>query len=173
MIYYTKIKNTMDKEKQKRGRPKKEKPPKVPSRKPRTPAKKPPIEIINNCIEENYGIMTTCAKQLGVTPMTMYKWVNSSEKLKETLSNSRDRMIDMAESQLIKNIKDGKETSLIFFLKCQAKKRGYIDRQEVEVNHNVRQIIINVPDEETKQLLNNLKFIDNGTYNIEDDENNL
>ena len=33
---------------------------------------------------------------------------------------------------LYKNIKDGRETSLIFYLKTKGKQRGYIEKQELQ-----------------------------------------
>ena len=41
-------------------------------------------------------------------------------------------MIDFAESSLYKQIKDGNTSATIFFLKTQAKRRGYIEKQEIE-----------------------------------------
>ena len=40
--------------------------------------------------------------------------------------------IDFAESQLHKQIRDGNSTATIFFLKTKGKKRGYVERQEIE-----------------------------------------
>lgn len=120
--------------------------------------KKPPIDTINQVLIDNYGIITQCAKVLDVQTKTLYSWIASSTKLQDTIKHSRERMIDVAESQLMKNINAGKETSLIFFLKCLAKQRGYVDRQEIDVNHTVQQIIINVSDPETKNLLENFNL---------------
>ena len=120
--------------------------------------KKPPIEKINQVLIDNFGIITQCSKVLNVQPRTLYRWIETSVKLQETVKHSREQMVDVAESQLMKNIQQGKETSLIFFLKCLAKQRGYIDRQEIDVNHTVQQIIINVSDPETKHLLENFNL---------------
>jgi hypothetical protein len=40
--------------------------------------------------------------------------------------------LDFAESALMKNIKAGKEASNMFYLKCRGKRRGYVERQEIE-----------------------------------------
>lgn len=42
----------------------------------------------------------------------------------------------MAENKLATKISDGDTTCLIFFLKTQGKKRGYIERQELDADVN-------------------------------------
>ena len=39
----------------------------------------------------------------------------------------------MAESKLMENINGNDNTSIIFFLKTKGKKRGYVEKQEVEL----------------------------------------
>ncbi len=45
--------------------------------------------------------------------------------------------MDFAESQLYKQIKEGSTAATIFYLKTKGKKRGYIERQEIEHNGSV------------------------------------
>jgi hypothetical protein len=52
---------------------------------------------------------------------------------------------------LVTNIKEGKETSIIFFLKTIGKKRGYIEKTEVDSNVNLSgQIILKVDEDDLK-----------------------
>ena len=53
--------------------------------------------------------------------------------LKDVLVEAREGALDLAESKLIKLIKEGNLTAIIFFLKTQGKHRGYVERQELEV----------------------------------------
>lgn len=78
------------------------------------------------------NVSQTC-KDLNIDRGTYYYWCDQDESFKLKCIEMRESLIDFAESQLMKNIKDGKETSLIFFLKCQAKHRGYIEKPKVEV----------------------------------------
>ncbi len=145
-------------EKKKLGRPKN--PPKVKVKSKGSPRKpKPSIEVIGQVLKDHYGIITKSAEALGITSVTLYKWINESVKLTEIFKESRILMIDTAESQLMKNITAGKETSVIFFLKCLGKQRGYIDKEQPDVqitNNTYKQINIIVQDEATKNLLDNL-----------------
>lgn len=83
-------------------------------------------------IKEAKGFVTTAAKALGISRTQLYNIINRHPTVKEALDDAREEMKDFAEAQLFKNIKDGKETSLIFYLKTQAKDRGYIERQQME-----------------------------------------
>jgi hypothetical protein len=51
---------------------------------------------------------------------------------KKAVEDLNDVAIDFAESQLHKQIKDGNSTATIFYLKTKGKKRGYVERQEIE-----------------------------------------
>ncbi|MDR3142731.1 MAG: hypothetical protein LBU37_13545, partial [Tannerellaceae bacterium] len=51
--------------------------------------------------------------------------------------NIADIAIDFAESNLHKRIKEGDTTSIIFYLKTKGKKRGYIEKSEIDMNSNV------------------------------------
>lgn len=82
-------------------------------------------------IKQSQGFVTTAAKKLGISRTQLYNIINKHSTVKEALIDAREEMKDFAEAQLFKNIRDGKETSLIFYLKTQAKERGYVERQEI------------------------------------------
>ena len=42
--------------------------------------------------------------------------------------------LDFAESQLHKQINDGSTTATIFLLKTKGKDRGYVEKQQIEIN---------------------------------------
>jgi len=54
------------------------------------------------------------------------------EDYKAAVESISDIALDFAESQLHKQIKDGEVSSTIFYLKTKGKKRGYIEKTEVE-----------------------------------------
>ena len=81
------------------------------------------------------NISVACAKA-GISRVTFYEWINKSNEFAQKVDEAKEALIDFAESQLFENIKEGKETSLIFFLKTQAKSRGYIEKSQVEHSGN-------------------------------------
>jgi hypothetical protein len=103
-------------------------------------------------LEKSLGIVTTAAKTVGIDRTTHYTWLKEDEAYKEAVEGISDMAIDFAESQLnqlmsgakhqvvtnkgeIVEIKDAPNpSSIIFYLKTKGKKRGYVERQEVEVS---------------------------------------
>ena len=97
------------------------------------------------------GILSDIAAHIGVDRVTVYAWCNDDPEFKQALEDSRERFLDLAESNLRKLVagvpaiekdENGEkrfagwierpsETAIIFTLKTRGKKRGYVERQEV------------------------------------------
>lgn len=87
-------------------------------------------------LEETLGIVTSACKMVGVNRSTYYKYYNEDADFKEQVDSISDIALDFAESQLHKQIEEGNSTSTIFYLKTKGKKRGYIEKSEVDMNAN-------------------------------------
>jgi hypothetical protein len=87
-----------------------------------------------DALEKSLGVVTSACKTVGVGRTTHYLWMQEDKEYKAAVEELSDVAIDFAESQLHKQIKDGNSTATIFFLKTKGKKRGYIERQEVDVS---------------------------------------
>ena len=83
-------------------------------------------------MEKSLGIVTTACKQVGIARSTHYEWMLSDEDYKAAIDSLQDVALDFAESQLQKRMKDGSDAAIIFYLKTKGKKRGFVERQEVE-----------------------------------------
>ena len=90
------------------------------------------IEIIKNTM----GNVSLACTKLGISRRTYYNWFNLNDTFAELVDDIREKNIDFAESQLLSNIREGKETSLIFYLKTIGKDRGYVERHEQVVEMN-------------------------------------
>ena len=87
-----------------------------------------------DALEKSLGVVTAACKSVGVGRTTHYLWMDTDPEYKAAVEELSDVAIDFAESQLHKQIKDGNSTATIFFLKTKGKKRGYIERQEIDVS---------------------------------------
>jgi hypothetical protein len=56
--------------------------------------------------------------------------------------------LDFAESQLHKQIQSGEVSSTIFYLKTKGKKRGYVERSEVDHSGSMQNVVtlFQIPD---------------------------
>lgn len=91
------------------------------------------------------GIVSVISSRLGVHRDTVDKYIRETPELQERLAAERESFTDVAESSLMRLIREGNVAATIFFLKTKAKSRGYIERQEVQ---NVQPSTIEItPDE--------------------------
>lgn len=86
--------------------------------------------------EKSMGNVSATCREIGITRQTFYRWLKEDPKFAEKATEVDESNVDFAETALLKNIKDGKETSLIFFLKTKGKSRGYIETVENNVTVN-------------------------------------
>ena len=85
-------------------------------------------------MEKSLGVVTTACKLAGLDRGTYYNYYKEDQDFADKCDDIENIVIDFAESQLHKQIKDGNPTSTIFFLKTKGKKRGYFEKQ---VNENI------------------------------------
>ena len=88
-------------------------------------------------LEKSLGIVTTACKNVGISRETHYRWLKEDKAYKKTCKDIENVALDFAESQLHKQISKGNPLSTIFYLKCKAKKRGYIEQQDVKITGNM------------------------------------
>jgi hypothetical protein len=111
-------------------------------------------------LEKTMGVVTDACKLAGVARITYYKYYNEDEEFKREVDELANVALDFAESKLFEKINgvaigklgdDGKviayqvppsDTALIFYLKTKGKKRGYIERQEIDITQNKIEFIM-------------------------------
>jgi len=103
---------------------------------------------IEEALLRNFGIISYAAKELGCSYSALWKRVHATEELLAAKERAEEKILDIAEAQLFKNIKEGKEASLFFFLKCRGKHRGYVEKHQVE---NLGDIKIKIVHEDGKK----------------------
>jgi hypothetical protein len=103
-------------------------------------------------LEKSLGVVTTACKSVGIGRTTHYMWLEEDPEYKRDVESISDIAVDFAESSLHKQIKDGNPTSTIFFLKTKGKKRGYVERQEIDLGtDNHFRVEINLGNEESSE----------------------
>ena len=100
---------------------------------------------ILEALQKTLGIVTSACKICGIGRTQFYTWYKEDEQFKKDVDSVEGMALDFAESKLLENIKSKKETSIIFYLKTKGKKRGYIEKQEIDHTHEG-----NISNEPTK-----------------------
>lgn len=98
--------------------------------------RKPPKKIILDAIRVTGGNVSAAANKLACSRRALYVWMNSDPELKQAREDAEESLLDMAEGKLYTAVKEGDMTAIIFTLKTKGKKRGYVERQEIEIDKN-------------------------------------
>ena len=97
-------------------------------------------ETLLQALESSLGIVSTACNRSGISSSSFYKWYKEDEEFRKKVDEIDNLKLDFAESQLHKQIQDNSTSATIFYLKTQGKKRGYIERQEVDLSSGNEQI---------------------------------
>ena len=113
---------------------------------------------ITEALEKNDGLITQTAKALGISRQALSKRIHKNKNLELFLESVRESTLDIAESELFKSIRSGKAWAICFYLKCHGKKRGYIEKQELDLY--TKDNLSNTLSEEDRELFREAaKFI--------------
>ena len=103
-------------------------------------------------LKKTFGRVSMAAEMVGINRCTHYKWLEQDAEYKEAFEEINEAAIDFVESKLFEKIngvklvgrgadEDGEpivydqppsDTAIIFYLKTKGKKRGYVEKQEIE-----------------------------------------
>jgi hypothetical protein len=113
-----------------------------------TVAKQAMIEALTNAL----GVVTTASRIADVSTTQHYQWMQDDPEYRKQVEQVAEVAKDFVESQLFQQIKDGSTTATIFFMKCKMRERGYIEKQDVDLNLN-RPDLSDLSTDEIKQHL--------------------
>ena len=101
-------------------------------------------EAMLQALENSLGVVTVACKQSDTPRSTYYKWLKEDEQFAKDVKEIENIALDFAESQLHTQMKDGNTSATIFYLKTKGKRRGYIERSELDLTSGDEPIKINV-----------------------------
>ena len=104
-------------------------------------------------LRKNKGLVSYASEACGVGRSTHYGWLKNDPQYVKDVDNIQDFVLDKIEDASIKMIEEGKTPAMnIFYLKCKGKKRGFIERKEIEVSTgdltSLRNVIKECDDDE-------------------------
>ena len=109
--------------------------------------------------EKSLGVLKTACEASGMCRKTIWEWRKKYPEFDERCHECEEVALDFVESKMFKKIDKGdkgSESLIIFYLKTKGKGRGYIERQELDVNAEVKGVTVNVTSPETAQVLQDI-----------------
>jgi hypothetical protein len=131
---------------------------------------------ILEALEQHNGIVSTACHNIGLARSTYYLWLKDDEEFKKAVDEIQEVAIDYVESKLFEKIEGIKvkaknqtgagesnepvvydvppsDTAIIFYLKTKGKKRGYVERQEIDHSGRIGLTLIEgEPDERDEPI---------------------
>lgn len=92
---------------------------------------KPTVKRAIEAIKESRGFVSKAANLCDTSRTTFHAMINDHPTLREAVEDARESNKDFVENKLMVSIDEGNVTAIIFYLKTQAKDRGYVERQEI------------------------------------------
>lgn len=88
-------------------------------------------EKVIEALEKTMGIVHTACQMVNIARATFYRWIQEDKEFGQKVDEIKNLQMDFVESKLLKNIGDGKETSIIFYLKTKGRNRGYSENLDI------------------------------------------
>ena len=78
------------------------------------------------------GNISAACKSVNIPRRTYYNWIKK-EGFVEEVEDAYESTIDWVENKLLKQVEADNITAIIFYLKTKGQKRGYIEKQKLEI----------------------------------------
>jgi hypothetical protein len=82
-------------------------------------------------MERSLGIVTPACKECDISRNTFYKYYQNDPEFKKAIDDIYEIQMDFVENQLFKNIKNGDNAAILFYMKYKGRKRGYTDSLDI------------------------------------------
>jgi len=104
------------------------------------------VNKIKIALAECGGRVSDAAQKLGCDAHALRSRIEGSPDLQKILEHIREDQVDLAESRLMERIDKGELSAITFFLKCQGRRRGWVEKQLTDQAVNQCVDIRIVPD---------------------------
>lgn len=88
-------------------------------------------------LKHHRGLISHACEMAGVRRQTYYDWCEKDPEFAQAAKDIHESVGDFVESKLQRNIETGDTTAIIFYCKTKLKKRGYIEKSEIEHSGNM------------------------------------
>ena len=99
-------------------------------------------------IKGSGGIMSSVAKKLDCTWHTAEKYTQLNDTTKQALAAESESILDMAEGQIYKSIKEGDIQSAKWVMATKGKLRGFSEKYEVQHSGEIQHTNVTIRGED-------------------------
>jgi DNA-binding LacI/PurR family transcriptional regulator len=125
------------------------------------------VEFVKQCMESDKPFfLKDLARHFNVSRSTIYAYTQKYPELKELLEDAKEVRHDFVENAMLRGIREGNATLIIFYAKTQMRERGYSEKfsfdesqegfeswlkqiQEAKKNYGPERESLPLPDDET------------------------
>jgi len=112
--------------------------------------------LVQTMYSQLFNVERAC-EAAGCSVASYYTWYRKDPVFAEKVDSVRDRIVDVAESALLKNVMAGKEQSIMFTLRSKGKHRGWGD--SVSVVQTIEPIDVSIVKDEIMEELGHTEGI--------------
>lgn len=109
-----------------------------------------------DALEKSLGIKTPALKACGLVPETVRQWREKDKAFAAKMDGIDAIAGDFVETQLMRKVKGGDTTAIIFYCKTKLKNRGFMERQEI-TGADGKNLFGGKTDDELNQTIEELK----------------
>lgn len=96
----------------------------------RKPHRQHSLEEYATALTNAKGMVSVAARMLGLSQEAVRQRIKKYPTLQQVVKDAREATTDVAELRLYERIQAGEGWAICFYLKTQAKDRGYVERHE-------------------------------------------
>lgn len=85
-------------------------------------------------LKKKLGVIQPAADAVGISRQQVLVWRHKDPEFAKAFDEISEVALDFAESKLLKLIDGMDTTATIFYLKTKGKRRGYVEKQEIEAS---------------------------------------
>jgi len=116
-------------------------------------------ELFLKALVYNYGNLTKTCAELKIRTSSIYDWKKGDEHFNNCYNEVENIVTDFVESKLMKMINIDDKQTIMFYLKTKGKDRGYTERTEQNVTHQIP-ININIMLEDDEDDIDDITIIE-------------
>ena len=92
-------------------------------------------------LKKSLGVVSAACQMCNIERSTFYNYMERDPEFKKQVEDLENYCTDYVETQFFKNIQNGNTAEILFYLKTKGRKRGYSEKQEIDLTSKGESIV--------------------------------